>query len=540
MKKYKIYLKKIVLLFLATALSIFTVTAQDHESKDNYTGNWEDAGTWTVGDGNISNGDIINIYGQVNRNSDIFIDNLAELNVFDTLIIYGNLSVGNNGILNIKTGAILIVYGNALMNNRVEVDLDSYFVVFGDYDQENNSEIDAPVNDTLLYVSGGTSCGNGATCVDGDLVGDEDDMYDNPDIDEIIEATSNFITPRSPTLCSGGSLVLSIRDDGVNYEWFKTSDPTTILSTESTLTITATGTYDVDFEIGGVPQSVDPVTVTSSGTVSFSVSAVVTNASGVGLSDGEIDLTVTPSGTYTYDWSNGERTEDLSGLAAGDYIVEVEDDNCRVTETFSVTDVACTDPDLSTVTTPEICNGSSYDISNIVVVDANATNPTYTYHSASPALPGNELPSTTVSPAATTTYYILGTNGSCTDELPVEVIVNSLPTVTDQTPEAICSEAEAEMVQITGLDLTANEAAINGGAGMSYAWYNDLGLTSDIGTPTAVDINDVFGGATTYNITYYCKVTNANNCSDVASVTYTIYRIPETGPQYHLDNSWGN
>ena len=45
-----------------------------------------------------------------------------------------------------------------------------------------------------------------------------------------------------------------------------------------------------------------------------------------------IDVTVTGgTGVYTYDWSNGDSTEDVSDLGAGTYSVIVTDENgCSV------------------------------------------------------------------------------------------------------------------------------------------------------------------------------------------------------------------
>jgi len=266
---------------------------------------------------------------------------------------------------------------------------------------------------------------------------------------------------------------------------------------------------------------------------------VVTNELAVGAGDGAIDITVTGATDPIYDWSNGETTEDLSGLTAGVYTVEVEDGSCRVTETFSVGVGVCTDPSLSTITAPEICNGFSYDLTNIVVVDANSTSPTYTYHSGTPALPGNELGSTVVSPTSTTTYYILGTNGSCTDELAVDVTVNALPTANDQNPE-VCSSVAGENASAT-VNLTLLEAPINGGVGMTYTWYSDAALSVDI-TATAgaqTIAKTINGGAVSATEDYYCVVSDGA-CTSVATITYLIYRTPDTGPQYHLDDTWGN
>ncbi len=59
---------------------------------------------------------------------------------------------------------------------------------------------------------------------------------------------------------------------------------------------------------------------------------------------GSINLTVNGgSGNYTYSWSNGATTEDISGLAAGSYTVTITDTDlgCSHEETFEVPQVSC-------------------------------------------------------------------------------------------------------------------------------------------------------------------------------------------------------
>lgn len=78
-------------------------------------------------------------------------------------------------------------------------------------------------------------------------------------------------------------------------------------------------------------------TYTINNLTTFTASGSVTDeACSDGL--GSIDVTVNGSGTYTFNWSNAEDTEDITGLSAGTYTVEITEDGsgCSSTLTFDV------------------------------------------------------------------------------------------------------------------------------------------------------------------------------------------------------------
>lgn len=87
---------------------------------------------------------------------------------------------------------------------------------------------------------------------------------------------------------------------------------------------------------------------------------------------------------------------------------------------------------------PSICEGESFDLASLNIIDLSNTNPVLTYHSDTPATSANELFDTNVSPTTTTTYYVLGTTGICFDELPVTVTVNPAPVADFTVDSPIC------------------------------------------------------------------------------------------------------
>ena len=132
------------------------------------------------------------------------------------------------------------------------------------------------------------------------------------------------------------------------------------------------------------------------------------------------------------------------------------------------------------------------------------------------------------------------TEGTCTQVMSgsLDLSIDPLPMALDQT-DSICSELGGENAEVT-IDITVYETAINNEGGVSYSWYQDDG-TTPVGSPETEVISTTFGGGISIVETYYCVVTNdITGCEETASVEITILRVPETGPQYHISNDWGN
>ncbi|MFM8373589.1 MAG: beta strand repeat-containing protein, partial [Bacteroidota bacterium] len=117
------------------------------------------------------------------------------------------------------------------------------------------------------------------------------------------------------SICSGASATLTA-SGGSTYVWntgATTAAITVSPGSTTTYSVTVTGT-------GGCTATAAQ-TITVSATPSLSATTVepTTCAS----ADGSINLTVTPSGSYTFLWSNGATTEDISNVGVGTYSVTV-------------------------------------------------------------------------------------------------------------------------------------------------------------------------------------------------------------------------
>jgi hypothetical protein len=221
----------------------------------------------------------------------------------------------------------------------------------------------------------------------------------------------------------------------------------------------------------------------------IAISTTSTNVLCFEDSNGMASVSVnTGTSPFSYLWSNGETTETISNLAAGNYTVTVTDsNNCPVSETVTITqpDLLALSESVQSVLQLD-CFGNNNGAAAIEVTGGASGN-TFNWSNGMMGNPISNLP------AGTFTGTVTDANGcfetiNFTITQPDELITNA--TATDETA------ANAN-------DGTATASPTGGTATFNYLWSN--------GAMTASISNLVPG---TYTIT----TTDANNCESTESV----------------------
>jgi subtilisin-like proprotein convertase family protein len=164
-----------------------------------------------------------------------------------------------------------------------------------------------------------------------------------------------------------------------------------------------------------------------------------------GSGDGSVDITVIPSGNYSFEWSNGTFNEDLNNVHAGTYICEITDQS------------SCSDFVTATLT-----NNANFTVSN-VITNENCGQ-------------GDGNISLTISPAGSASY--IWSNGATSQNISSLTAGNYSCTITNATNCTVVSNAT--ILNNTGnlmvADVITNDFC-NEGQGMVA-----LNVTNGIGT----------------------------------------------------------
>ncbi|MDD5569889.1 MAG: gliding motility-associated C-terminal domain-containing protein [Bacteroidales bacterium] len=295
---------------------------------------------------------------------------------------------------------------------------------------------------------------------------------------------SPIVSVNNATVCQGVCATLSATGAGGTAPYTYSWSPATGLSGTTGISVTAcpttTTTYTVKLtdNTAATATAKSVVTVNPLPTVSVNGSSICNGVS----------FTLAASGAVTYTWNNGLGTGNPKTI------------NPNITTTYNVTGTdgnGCTNTascvvtvnPLPTITATggTVCNGSS-----IIISASGGT--TYTWNNGLDA--GQTK---TVTPSATTTYIVTGTDANgCTGTASCIVVVNSNITPTVNSP-TICRGAIAT--------LTAS-------GGNNYTWTP--------GGQTSVTITV----SPTITTTYFVSATNAVGCTGTVVATVTVNPIP--------------
>ncbi len=506
------------LLFLSF---LFSPSLFSQESTlDNHSGTWTENASWSDGStpGITGLTDTITINGKITHTGNLDF-NSGDLIINDTLILFGDLSLGNNADLHVLSGGILIIYGNYSSGNQVQVITGGYFIVTGDFTQSGAANQGAFIIDGgavfLFDPAPGIKNGTGG----GDLLcdpvcgyGDSAALAMDP-IFNFFNSGGYSISSSGPTtFCEGASVDLFVEDVGSYYQWLK--DDVIISGANSYLyTATGQGDYSLKMLVGSDTLDLSPVTVTVS-TLSISPDSLGSDRNDICAGDGNITLSYFGGSVGT-------------GAAANWY-----NDSSLINFIGSGNDVVVPAPLVSTkyyFTFEGICNTTGPDsilinVNPLPVAGFSGLNSPVCENSADQVLSGNYAPEGTFSglgisdngdgtavfsPTVTGTYnlkYSYSDINGCSDSITLPITVNPLPALDFAgllTP--VCEGADSML-------LTGNFAP----AGNFYG----LGLL-DHGDGTAALVPGVAGS---YEIGYF--YTDANSCTDTIRKTLEVHSLP--------------
>ncbi len=322
------------------------------------------------------------------------------------------------------------------------------------------------------------------------------------------QTTVNVIVNPSPTatagsnapICVGSTLNLTA-NGGSSYSWTGPNGFTSSSQNPSIPNVTAAnaGMYTVTVTQSGC---------SSTATVDVSINplpTVTVNSNNPCVGD---NINLTSSGGVSYSWTgpNGFTSTlqnptipNATASNAGTYTVIVTGAN-GCTNTGNVVVSVNTAPTASGNSNSPVCVGQAINLTSSGGSSYSWTGPNgFTSNQQNPS-----ISSATASNAGT--YTVTVSNGSCSSQATVNVVVNSLPDPgATAAPVTIC---------------VGNTITLNGTGGVSYSWTGPNGFTSSSQNPTIPNATTAASG------TYTVVVTGANGCSANATVSITVNPLP--------------
>lgn len=278
-----------------------------------------------------------------------------------------------------------------------------------------------------------------------------------------------------------GTITSTISDGQAPYSFIWNNGATT-----ENLTAVAAGDYTVTITDANGCEYIDNIEITQP--EQMVVTELISNLNCNGDQTGNIDLTVM-GGTlpYSFNWTNGETTEDLAGLSAGNYDVNILDANgCALFVSYTVTEPTALE--ITGSTTSTLCAGDSNGTASVSAIGGTTA---YQYLWSN----GETEESQTGLAAGTYTVTVFDSN-NCQNSIALTIedpaILNATINLTEEIACADGTNASLEVIA-------------NGGTGVyAYQWSNNANTSS---------LNGL--GAGTYTVT----ITDENQCFITEAIT---------------------
>ncbi len=288
------------------------------------------------------------------------------------------------------------------------------------------------------------------------------------------------------TLCAGdnsGSVSVSVIGGTADYQYLWSTG-----ATEESLTDLAAGTYTVTVFDNNNCQNSLTLTVDEPTVLSANLNTTEAIACADGANGSLEVITTGGTGNYTYQWSNGETTSSITGLAAGTYTVTIFDENnCSLTSSIMLSAPEAVSVNLDLVGNIN-CNG---DQNGVVEITTTGGTQPYTFAWDNGATTAN------LSGVGAGTYALIVTdNNGCSTE------INT--TITEPT---VLEIVEGDIVNVDCIgETTGNIYLIVEGGTTPYTFNWSDGSTNQ-------DLNNVAAGE--YAVTF----TDAAGCSVIENYT---------------------
>ena len=352
--------------------------------------------------------------------------------------------------------------------------------------QDNGSidlEISPPASYTYLWSNGATAQdlvnipsgnysvvvtnANNCTASASTLVGNTNNSFS-------ISASS---LPNTSCSSPNGSIDVSIAPAGT-YSFLWSNGATT----EDLVNLTA-GTYTI--VVTDVSSCSNSATFTINNNTSPPQLTITPFNASCGQNNGSIDLEVAPVGTYTYLWSNGATSQDLSNIPPGNYSVVVTDANdCIATVSANVGN-----------------DNNSFSITGVSIDNTSCTSP-------------NGSIDVSIAPAGT--YSFLWSNGATTEDLvnltagTYTIVVTDVSSCSNSATFTVTNNTSPPQLTITpsntscGQNNGSIDLEVSPAGSYTYLWSN--GTTSQ-------DLVNIAAGS------YSVVVTSSSNCTATISTT---------------------